>query len=76
MPKAFPYSRTADGRGYQCARDAAAIPEGCIVQGVWDANGALTGVRVIRVGTAGAIVTVHQCGTITGLSGKWSGQHG
>lgn len=64
-------TRSTDGRSYLCALDGAVIPDGCLVQGTWNATtGAVTGVRVIRSGN----VTMHQCGTVTGLTTKWSGQ--
>ena len=63
--------RSPDGRTYQCVLDSATIPDGCFVQGTWNSTtGAVTGVRAIRSGN----VTVHQCGTVTGLTSKWSGQ--
>lgn len=63
--------RSADNKNYLCAYDGAVIPDGCMVQGTWNGTtGAVTGVRVIRSGN----VTVHSCGTTTGLTTKWSGQ--
>lgn len=79
MAKPLPYRRSLDGRDYVCARDDAILPDGVIVQGHYSGS-TLDGVRAIVVGARSAdqkqpaIVVVHQCGTITGLSGKWSGQ--
>lgn len=83
---ATPVVRTADGKGYECARKAShttgentagasntangAIPDGCIVQGHYNGS-TLDGVRVIRL--PGNVV-VHTCGTQTGLTSKWVGQ--
>ena len=61
--------RSTDGRTYQCVLDGANIPDGAWVQGTWDTNGNVTGVRATRSGN----VVLHSCGTITGLTTKWSG---
>jgi hypothetical protein len=69
------YKRSPDGRTYQCVLDNASIPDGAILQGVWDVNGNVVGVRVVTTGN----VAGHTCGTVTSLpslatkTNKWAG---
>lgn len=77
MPKAFPVTRSADGRSYVCAKCGVAIPDGAKIQGNWDGSGVLLGVRALgsTITASGQPVTVHVCATGTppaAGTAKWS----
>lgn len=79
MAKPSPVKLSADRKNYLCAKDDAVLPDGVIVQAAYSSN-TLVGVRALLVGArsadgkSSAISVAHTCGTITGLSGKWTGQ--